>query len=630
MDFHVVGDFAYASVGFCNGLHTYDISDPLNPVRMQTDGLPAWRVSVSGDTAYSFLHGLGLQVFDISGGPGVIVDSYDPSDPTVFYEGGVRVGDVLYAAAHQHGVQVLHVSTPGAITQVSEITLADNACWNVVESDGYLFIANGRFGLSVVDLSAMPIEVGSLDLPGLANDIEVSGTVAFLSLGADGIASVDISDPEHPTLLDLAPTLGNAFSMGLVGDILGVGSYSYAERFDVSDPSAIARSGWDATRVFAAGADMGVLSNGDTVMVVADWRGIGVFSPAADSGGDIDVYPDRLDFGSVDAGGSGTTVAVRNTGSGALEITSIGTPAEIAVDPSSLTLDPGETRWITVTAVGVSTVDDSILYYSDDPDEPTFVQHVYKNSRAFPQIGSEAPDFTLNGTDGQAHTLSDYRGKVVYLQFGSSASPISALQVAVTDGSIYARYDTSQVAILGIAYTQAMLAEFRDVFGMRFLGLEDRVSSVYTMYGVPDAHAPYPRDFVIDQGGIVRYWSPEYDPQEVMTTIDGLLAGTGVDDGTLASQQRAVISLAPPSQNPFRPGTDLRYAVSERIPVTLNIYSVAGGLVRTLVRGTSYPGEHVVTWDGRDDGGMRVASGVYFARLEAGERTAARKMVLLR
>jgi len=60
----------------------------------------------------------------------------------------------------------------------------------------------------------------------LSNDILLSedGQTAFLTLGGHGLASIDISNPEHPVLLDRIETLGNAFSAGLVGDILAVGS----------------------------------------------------------------------------------------------------------------------------------------------------------------------------------------------------------------------------------------------------------------------------------------------------------------------------------------------------------------------------------------------------------------------
>jgi len=421
MDFQVVGDKAYASVGLGLGFHVYDISDPTDVTRVTRVGLPAWRSWIGGTEAYSFAHDRGVQILDISGGgSAVLLKAYDPPGTNISYEGGVLVGDLLYVAAHQRGIYVLDLDPESDFAPIDQIVLTDNASWNVVESGGYIFVANGRFGLSIVDLSgAEPVEVGILPLPGLANDVEVAGDVAFLSLAADGVASVDVSDPANPILLDRAATLGNAFTMGLEGNVLGVGSYGYLEWFDVSDPSAIERAGWDATLVYAMGADVGVVS-GDTVVVVADWRGMGVYAPGNDPTGDIEVYPTRLDFGPVSAAGRDTIIEVRNSGAGALVVTSIDPPAEITVDPASFTLGPGETQPVTVTAAGTGSVRSTIRYHSDDPDEPESVQYVYKNNHTFPQVGSLAPDFSLFGTDGEVHTLSDYRGKVVYLEFGAS------------------------------------------------------------------------------------------------------------------------------------------------------------------------------------------------------------------
>ncbi len=419
MDFQVVGDYAYASVGLSAGFQSYDITDPANPIWISTIGFPGWRATVSGNTAYNFQHGRGVQVFDISSGAALLMGSYDPQDNAVSYEGGDRVGDLLYVAAHQVGIEILDVGTPGSIAPTSRILLANNACWNLVESGGHLYIANGRFGLSIVDLSGTPTEVGSLPLLGLANDIEIDGDVVFLSLAGDGIASVNVSDPSNPVLLDRATTFGNAFSMGLVGDMLGVGSYPYVERFDVSNPSAIERSGWDASLVYAMGADVGVTSAGDTVIVVADWRGMAVYEAASDVAGDIEVYPTRLDVGRIETTAD-TTVVVRNNGLGSLEIASVSAPTLVTVNPSAFVLGPGESQIVTVTVGGSTPIRSTIRYFSDDPDEAESVQHIYANNTTFPQMGSEAPDFTLMGTDGSSHTLSDYRGKVVYLEFGAS------------------------------------------------------------------------------------------------------------------------------------------------------------------------------------------------------------------
>jgi len=62
----------------------------------------------------------------------------------------------------------------------------------------------------------------------------------------------------------------------------------------------------------------------------------------------------------------------------------------------------------------------------------------------------------------------------------------------------------------------------------------------------------------------------------------------------------------------------------------LKIYNVLGEEVRTLVDEMKEPGHYSVTWDGRDNLGNHVASGVYFYRLEVGEFVATRKMALVR
>jgi len=199
-----------------------------------------------------------------------------------------------------------------------------------------------------------------------------------------------------------------------------VGSYPYLERFDVSDPVKIERSGWDATLVYAMGADVGVTSSGDTVIVVADWRGMGVYAPESDPAGDIEIWPARLDFGAVNAAPRDSVVIVRNNGAGSLSVSSINTPAGITTSLNSFTLGPGESRTVIVSANGADMVRSTIEYVSNDPDEPSTIQRVYKNNTTFPQMGSVAPDFRLLGTDMQQHSLSDFRGKVVYLEFGAN------------------------------------------------------------------------------------------------------------------------------------------------------------------------------------------------------------------
>jgi hypothetical protein len=82
--------------------------------------------------------------------------------------------------------------------------------------------------------------------------------------------------------------------------------------------------------------------------------------------------------------------------------------------------------------------------------------------------------------------------------------------------------------------------------------------------------------------------------------------------------------------NPFNPVTRLEFSLEESAPVSMRIYDISGKLVRTLLEGTMSFGRHSVFWNGEDEHGASVASGIYVCRLEAQGKTATRKMVVLR
>ncbi len=82
--------------------------------------------------------------------------------------------------------------------------------------------------------------------------------------------------------------------------------------------------------------------------------------------------------------------------------------------------------------------------------------------------------------------------------------------------------------------------------------------------------------------------------------------------------------------NPFNPETTIRYQIGKRSPVRLEIYNLVGQRVRTLVHTTLEAGSYAAPWDGRNDEGVSVSSGVYMYRLRAGEFMATQKMLLIR
>ena len=90
--------------------------------------------------------------------------------------------------------------------------------------------------------------------------------------------------------------------------------------------------------------------------------------------------------------------------------------------------------------------------------------------------------------------------------------------------------------------------------------------------------------------------------------------------------------------NPFNPSTVIRFDVPGRVGgsgstssrVIINIYDVRGSIVKRLVDSSMPAGPAEVAWDGKNDSGTAVSSGIYFLRMITGTQRHTRKMVLLR
>ena len=88
--------------------------------------------------------------------------------------------------------------------------------------------------------------------------------------------------------------------------------------------------------------------------------------------------------------------------------------------------------------------------------------------------------------------------------------------------------------------------------------------------------------------------------------------------------------LAQDYPNPLNSSAVVRFVLSGREGVELTVHNLAGQRVAALLVGQRDAGEHTVRWDGRDDAGRPLASGVYLYLLRAGSHTDARKLVILR
>jgi len=103
---------------------------------------------------------------------------------------------------------------------------------------------------------------------------------------------------------------------------------------------------------------------------------------------------------------------------------------------------------------------------------------------------------------------------------------------------------------------------------------------------------------------------------------------TGIGDGGVQVPKEFALYQNYP--NPFNPTTTIKYDVKQSTEVKLVIYNMLGQEVRTLVNNRQDAGYKTVVWDGLNNRGSRVASGIYIYRLQAGDFVQARKMILMK
>jgi hypothetical protein len=142
---------------------------------------------------------------------------------------------------------------------------------------------------------------------------------------------------------------------------------------------------------------------------------------------------------------------------------------------------------------------------------------------------------------------------------------------------------------------------------------------------------PQGSDIVLWMSGRYDYWENYASLYHFETAVNIWVdsSATSIEDGDLAAAAERTLTQNYP--NPFRGATRIRYAARAGEPADLTVYDVAGRKVKELASGTSARSGWVeVEWNGRNESGKAVASGVYFCVLEAGDTRETRRMLLLR
>jgi hypothetical protein len=157
----------------------------------------------------------------------------------------------------------------------------------------------------------------------------------------------------------------------------------------------------------------------------------------------------------------------------------------------------------------------------------------------------------------------------------------------------------------------------------------------FGVLGAPGASAPLALGelvFDIRDGATLEVSEADFSLTVAdLVTSEGAMASFGgasvVDRGSVSEQFKN--KLAQNYPNPFNPSTAIEYSISGWGRVELSVFDVTGRLVRTLVEERKQAMNYRIFWDGKDNAGRTVASGVYFYRLKTPTFTSTRKMTLL-
>jgi hypothetical protein len=169
------------------------------------------------------------------------------------------------------------------------------------------------------------------------------------------------------------------------------------------------------------------------------------------------------------------------------------------------------------------------------------------------------------------------------------------------------------------------ISDFAADQGITFPILHD-TEGVYGLYNLPGAASPYPRDFILDENGVVRMAKTEYEPGVMIAIIETLLDVSTVDLESNSHQhpdQQALIKVYP---NPFNPETKINILIREEGRVSLELFDVRGRHLQAILSDrTLSSGQH--EFDFRSE---NLGSGIYFLVMETQQDRYIQKIVKLR
>ncbi len=646
-DFTLSGNYAYVANGD-SGVRVVDIADPANLVEVGADvGGFAQSIAISGNYAYVCQRTDGFRVLDITnpenpnevghiatsgwswrvvaqGGYAYVTDFVeeelevinvtDPENPyqegswikpaSYAYFSGLSVdGNFVYiaGAVNLSGLWVVDVSNPAIPTEAAHLSIVD--CKDVSLQGNHAYVTSGE-GLRIVDVSipTAPLQVGEV-LNGDGDEVAVNGDFAFVCGYYDGVKIIDVLDETSPAEIAWFRGVAPSHSSVIENDILFLRSLEGFSMADVSNP----------------------------------------LHPVA-----LSTEPPWLDVETKDLAASGSYVYLANCDTwsqywGGIQVIDISDNEDPTLEGFNLSA--------CLTAIDVSgsyaytgggdnfAYDNFIVYDISDPSSPTQVAAYDTDEDIFALDVSAMYAFLANAEDGLR--VMDISDPLHPAEVGTYSFSGSAWDVAVNGTHAYLACKSSPAdkSLLVIDVSTPTLpvevGSYTTASGASNISFFD--DEVYLTLETGDLYViqvtdPANPDSIAMYSGGTRGRAAAAPPYFYVSSsrhdgFDILLLDTPTSVGDPDASRLALNQNYP---NPFNPQTTISFELSERMAVKLVIYDIQGKRIVSLVNERMDEGIYRRNWDGTNDSGDRVSSGVYFCRLSAGGEVMTRKLILLK
>ncbi len=449
--------------------------------------------------------------------------------------------------------------------------------------------------IRVYDISSSPANpVFLTESPLLINvyDMIIKDSLAYVAAG-DSLLILDISDLSFSQIAAIPANEDPISRLFIDGDLLYVGAWDRITIYDISNPA----QPQEIAHHWYFGNDKSIIVKDELI-----YTGFGkIFRlNAADYSYTV---KHAFDF-RFNPGWTSElqeyVVTFTNNGDNAMTFTNFKSfPEYVTPDIQSLTLAPGEVGDVTLSA-----------YYINDTTGRAHFSFSHDGA-------SQSDTIKISGRLIQNHTV-DFFG-ASELDFGTvhlDSSTQRTFRLVHTHGDLFD---------LMVAYVTSNSDDF----------IVESLPAIFTPPTLGDIHTMTVTFKPTRVGQITDTLTLEHNfehqrPLRLIVTGVGEDNLTSIEDETEDVALPDEFSLSQNYPNPFNPTTHIEFALPQATDVRLEIYDIRGVQVRTLVNSLMPAGYHNTKWDGRNDAGNAVSSGIYVLQMQAGEQHFVKKMTLLR